>query len=173
MFSLTIPETELWDEKTEEFIRIKPCTLTLEHSLVSISKWESKWKRPFFKKPPENEDELLDYIKCMTITQNVNDLVYRSLTYDSITKIGDYMNDPMTATWFMDKNRRGRDRVVTSELVYCWMFKFNIPIECQKWHINRLMTLIRVCAEENGEPEKMSKKDMAALNKARRKARRR
>lgn len=172
MLKISIPAAELYDDARNEFVDIKGQTLTLEHSLVSISKWESKWKRPFFKDPPKTAEELQDYVRCMTLTQNVDPNVYRAISGDVYTQITDYMNDSMTATWFSERNQRRNTRVITSELIYCWMFQLGVPMECQKWHINRLMTLIRVCSEETREPRKMSRKDMAALNNARRKARR-
>ena len=172
MLKISVPAVELYDDIRNEFIDIKGQTLTLEHSLVSISKWESKWKRPFFKDPPKTTEELQDYVRCMTLTQNVDPNVYRAIPEDVYTQITDYMNDSMTATWFSERNQRRNTRIITSELIYCWMFQLGIPMECQKWHINRLMTLIRVCSEETREPQKMSRKDMAALNNARRKARR-
>ena len=172
MLKISVPAVELYDDIRNEFIDVKGQTLTLEHSLVSISKWESKWKRPFFKDPPKTAEELQDYVRCMTLTQNVDPNVYRAIPGDVYTQITDYMNDSMTATWFSERNQRRNTRIITSELIYCWMFQLGIPMECQKWHINRLMTLIRVCSEETREPQKMSRKDMAALNNARRKARR-
>lgn len=172
MLKISVPAIELYDDTRNEFIDVKGQTLTLEHSLVSISKWESKWKRPFFKDPPKTAEELQDYVRCMTLTQNVDPNVYRAIPGDVYTQITDYMNDSMTATWFSERNQRRNTRIITSELIYCWMFQLGVPMECQKWHINRLMTLIRVCSEETREPQKMSRKDMAALNNARRKARR-
>lgn len=172
MLKISVPAVELYDDVRNEFIDVKGQTLTLEHSLVSISKWESKWKRPFFKDPPKTTEELQDYVRCMTLTQNVDPNVYRAIPENIYTQITDYMNDSMTATWFSERNQRRNTRIITSELIYCWMFQLGVPMECQKWHINRLMTLIRVCSEETREPQKMSRKDMAALNNARRKARR-
>ena len=173
MLEITIPSTELWDEINEEFITTKEQTLRLEHSLVSLSKWESKWCKPFLSKTNKTDEEMLDYVRCMTLTQNVHDEVYRCLTDDNIRKIYEYIDAPMTATWFHEDKTKGTSREqTTSELIYYWMIALNIPFECQKWHLNRLLTLIRVCNIKNQPPKKMSKRDImsrnAALNAARR-----
>lgn len=174
MLQITIPATEQWDETNESFINTKEQTLQLEHSLVSLSKWESKWKKPFLSKTERTREETLDYIKCMTLTQNVDPNVYRFLSPDIIKKVNDYIADPMTATTF-SKNQNGKPNreVITSEIIYFWMVSYNIPMECQKWHLNRLMTLIKVCDVKNQTPKKQSPKECmrnnAALNAARRK----
>lgn len=174
MLQITIPSTELWDEQKEEFVYTKEKTLQLEHSLVSISKWESKWNKSFLSSKEKTTEEIIDYIRCMTITQNVDPEVYTRLPNRTIQEIYDYINAPMTATVFSDTGRKGGNRdVITSELIYYWMIALNIPFECQKWHLNRLLTLIRVCEIKNAPPKKMSKRETmsrnAALNAARRK----
>ena len=174
MLQLTIPATEQWDERKQEFVQTKEQTLTLEHSLVSLSKWESKWNKSFLSKNEKTYEETLDYIKCMTITQNVNPDVYSCLTNEHIEQVNKYIQAPMTATVFMeDKGGKNNREVVTAELIYYWMIALNIPFECQKWHLNRLLTLIRVCNIKNTPPKKRSRRDImsqnAALNAARRK----
>lgn len=174
MLQITIPSTELWDEQKEEFVYTKEKTLQLEHSLVSISKWESKWNKSFLSSKEKTTEEIIDYIRCMTITQNVDPEIYTRLSNRTIQQIYDYINAPMTATVFSDTGRKGGNRdVITSELIYYWMIALNIPFECQKWHLNRLLTLIRVCEIKNAPPKKMSKRETmsrnAALNAARRK----
>ena len=174
MLRITIPATELWDESKEEFINIKEQTLQLEHSLVSLSKWESKWCKPFLSKQEKTQEQIIDYVRCMTITQNVNPEIYKYLSRDNLKQINDYIDAPMTATWFSeDKNKKGNNNQITSEIIYYWMITFNIPFECQKWHLNKLMTLIRVCDIKNQPPKKRSQKEImsrnAALNAARRK----
>ena len=174
MLRVTIPAIELWDESKEEFINTKGQTLQLEHSLVSLSKWESKWCKPFISKDTKTEEEELDYIRCMTITQNVDPDVYKFIPNDIRKEIKEYINAPMTATWFNeDKKGKYDSEQITSELVYYWMIAQNIPFECEKWHLNRLLTLIKVCNIKNQPPKKMSKKALmsrnAALNAARRK----
>ena len=164
---------EGWDEEKQEFVKPKFQTLTLEHSLVSLSKWESKWCKSFLHSPEKTVEETLDYIKFMTLTQNVNPDVYNYLTQEHITKINDYISAPMTATTFAeDKNGKKNREVVTAELIYYWMISYQIPFECQKWHLNRLITLIRVCGVKNAPPGKTNKKEImgryASLNAQRR-----
>lgn len=174
MLQIVIPAIELWDEVKEEFVNTKETTLQLEHSLVSLSKWESKWCKPFLSDDNKSDEEVLDYIRCMTITQNVDPEVYNYLTKSNKSQISDYIKAPMTATWFNDREHSsGRREIITSELIYYWMFSFNIPMECQKWHLNRLLTLIKVFNAKNQPPKKMSQREImsrnAALNAARRK----
>ena len=175
MLQVKVPLTkEGWDEEKGEFIEPKFQVLQLEHSLVSLSKWESKWCKPFITKTGKTPEELLDYIKYMTITQNVKPEVYDHLTEENIAEIEAYINAPMTATTFSeDKNGKSNREIITAELIYYWMIALQIPFECQKWHLNRLLTLIRVCNIKNSPPKKMSRKEVmsrnAALNAARRK----
>lgn len=173
MLSLTIPERELYDEANDRFVYTKETTIQLEHSLVSLAKWEAKWKKPFLQQDGLTGEELKDYIRCMTITKNVDPMIYDVLTNENYEAIRSYIDDSMTATWFReDKNAKRSRKVVTAELIYYWMVALQIPIEFQKWHLNRLITLIRVCNEKNKPPKKMSKRDGArqqhALNAARR-----
>lgn len=180
MLRVTIPATERYDEENEEFINTKEQTLQLEHSLVSLSKWEAKWKKPFLSKDIKTHEETVDYIRCMTITQNVDPNVYDNIPDSVITKVNEYISDPMTATWFNEKNAKGKgggsSEQTTSELIYYWMISFNIPFDCQKWHLSRLMTLIKVCEAKNQPSKKMSRRETAnqyrALNAARRKGKR-
>ena len=178
MLVITIPATkpaEYYDESKEEFVYkpgMKEQTLQLEHSLVSLSKWGSKWCRPFLSKPPATVEETIDYIKCMTITKNVDPEVYNNLTEENIDQIKAYINAPMTATTFYDeKNTKQNRETVTSELIYYWMIALQIPSDYEKWHINRLLTLIRVCNIKNQPPKKRSRREImsrnAALNAAR------
>ena len=174
MLQIVVPASELFDESKREFVYTKEQTLCLEHSLVSLSKWESKWCKAFFSKQEKTYEETIDYIKCMTLTQNVKDEVYLRLTRDNIEQINKYIEAPMTATYFSeDKNSKSSRETVTAELIYYWMIALNIPFECQKWHLNKLLTLIRVCNIKNQPPKKMSKRDImsrnASLNAARRK----
>lgn len=173
MKQIFIKEQELWDEKNRRFINIKPQTITLEHSLVSISKWEAKWHVPFFSKSERTAEMTLDYIRAMTITQNVNPIVYQCLSSDDFKEINDYIEDPQTATTIKEMDNRPSREVITSELVYFWMVQWNIPFECQKWPFNRLLTLIRICQIKNQPEKKMSRSEIlrqnAAINAARRK----
>ena len=170
---ITIPSAELWDNKNQRFIYTKEHTIVIEHSLVSITKWESKWHIPFFGKDEKTTEMIIDYIKCMTLTQNVDDEVYKYITNENIKEINDYISDPMTATWFNEKKGyKNNNKVITNEIIYYWMVALQNPFECQKWHLNRLITLIKVCNEENRPKKNMSLRDTydrnAALNAARR-----
>ena len=175
MLRLVVPVSpEGWDEKKEEFVEAKTQVLQLEHSLISLSKWESKWCKPFLSNDNKTTEEILDYIKYMTLTPNVDPEVYERLTSDNFADIDKYINAPMTATTFSeDKNGKRNREVITAELIYYWMIALNIPFECQKWHLNRLLTLVRVCNIKNQPPKKRSRRDTAssyaAMNAARRK----
>ena len=174
MLQITIPAEEKWDEVKEEFVYNKEQVLQLEHSLVSLSKWESRWKKSFLFTKDKTYEEILDYIKCMTLTKNVKPDVYTRITRSNMSEIDRYINDSMTATTFHEeKGRPGSREIITAELIYYWMVALNIPFECQKWHLNRLLTLIRVCNIKNSPPKKHSKSDIASrnakLNAARRK----
>lgn len=178
MLKITIPPQELWDETNERFINVKEQQLTLEHSLVSVSKWEAKWKKPFLSSEAKTPEEAIDYVKCMTITQNVDPEVYKYIPGFVMKEINDYIDDPMTATTFntyQDGNLKktySKSQVITSELIYYWMVALEIPWECQKWHLNRLLTLIRVCNIKNQPDKKMSKRDILNSNAKRNAARR-
>lgn len=175
MLKIVIPQRRLWDEIHEEFLYTKGATITLEHSLVSVSKWEMKWKKPFLG-TQRTREETIDYIRCMTISQNVDPDVYTYIDGRIINEVNNYINDSMTATWFTEqKNKPQTAKKITNEIIYYWMISLGIPFECQKWHLNRLLTLIRVCEMKNAPSKKMSKKatmkQNASLNAQRRKAR--
>lgn len=175
MLRIVVPiSPEGWDEKKQEFIEPKVQVLQLEHSLISLSKWESKWCKPFLSTEEKTVEEILDYIKFMTLTPNVKPEVYLHITQANIKEINDYIEAPMTATTFSDSNsKKGKREIVTAELIYYWMIALNIPFECQKWHLNKLLTLIKVCNIKNSPPKKRSEKDTwrqyEALNEARKK----
>ena len=174
MLEITVPAAEMFDESTQEFIESKEQTLQLEHSLVSLSKWESKWHKAFLSKREKTFEETIDYIRCMTITKNVDPSVYFNLSKENIEAINRYIEDPMTATYIAeDPNGSIGGDVVTSELIYYWMISLNIPQEYQKWHLNRLISLIKVCNVKNMPAKKMSQSELmrrhSAINEARRK----
>ena len=173
MLIINIPSKELFNEKKQEFIQVKGTNIELEHSLISISKWESKWKKPFVSDIEKTTEENIDYIKCMLINDKQR-LYINYLTEENIKKINNYITDSMTATTFYDDKTTGKKKeIVTSELIYYWMIANNVPLECEKWHLNRLLTLIRICNIKNTPPKKMSKREIleknAAINAARRK----
>lgn len=165
MLKITIPSVELWDEKKQEFIYKKAQTLQLEHSLISLSKWESKWKKPFLSIEKMTDEETIDYIRCMTIIPNIDPEVYEHLTNENIEAVQAYIEDPMTATTF-SKVQGGKfnREIITSEIIYYWMISYNIPIDREKWHLNRLLTLIQVCDRKNNPPRKRSQRDIMRRN---------
>lgn len=173
---ITIQPKELWDEINERFVSIdKPITITIEHSLVSVSKWEAKWKKPYLTESNKTNEELLDYIKCMTITQNVDDKVFYLLSDENIKEITKYIEDDMTAITFPDNKtaqQTYRKEIITSEIIYYMMAAQSIPVEFQKWHLNRLLALLKVFSIKNTPPKKMSKRDLmskyASINAANR-----
>lgn len=166
MLRLTVPPNEKYDEYSGKFIIFKGATIQLEHSLVSISKWEQKWHKPFLTKETKTIPETIDYIRHMTITQNVPPEVYENITDENIEQVNAYIEDPMTATWFSDQDKSDNREIVTNEIIYAWMIALNIPVDiCQKWHLNRLLTLIQVINLKNAPRKKMSMKDLAARNR--------
>lgn len=165
MLKIVVKGTELYDERSNEFIVTKDTVLCLEHSLISLSKWESKWHKPFLGKQEKTSEEMIDYIRCMTLTQSYDPNVLRSLSASNYAEIKAYMEDPMSATWFNEKNNpKSQQKTVTAELIYYWMITSQIPFECEKWHLNRLLTLIRVCNIENSPKKKMRKNDVLRQN---------
>lgn len=173
MLQITVPALELFDEEKLEFVQTKEQTLVLEHSLVSLSKWESKWNKAFLSNKEKTHEETLDYIRFMTINKNVDPQVYTRLTSENIQVIDEYIAAPMTATYFFENEGPiGSRDTVTAELVYYWMITLNIPFECQKWHLNRLFALIKVCNIKSQPNKRMSRGEImqrnASLNDARR-----
>lgn len=165
MLQITIPAVELWDERNQEFVSTKEQTLQLEHSLVSISKWESKWNKAFLSSKEKSFEETVDYVRCMTITKNVDPSVYKFLTNENIAEINQYIEAPMTATYFMESdNKKSGSEKITSELIYYWMIALNIPVEFEKWHLNRLLTLVKVCNIKNSPSKKMSESEVMRRN---------
>lgn len=166
MLEIIIPGLELYNEETNEFTCYDDVKLELEHSLVSISKWESKWCKPFLDGKDKTLDEIVDYVRCMTISDNIESDVYDRLTEENLVVINEYIGRPMTATTFNNEKKTTGREIITSEIIYYWMVSFNIPFECQYWHLNRLLTLIKVCNVKNNPPKKMSQKEILARNKA-------
>ena len=166
MLEITIPGLEYFDEETSEFIYHDDVDIQLEHSLVSISKWEAKWCKPFLDGKNKTLEEILDYVHCMCVNNETDKEALTRLTEDNLKDINDYIARPMTATTFSNEKKSGGRETVTSELIYYWMVAFNIPFECQYWHLNRLLTLVKVCNIKNNPPKKMSAREVMARNKA-------
>lgn len=174
MLTIVVPDSEMYDERRQEFIYTKGRVIQMEHSLIAISRWESKWCKPFFdKKEQKTNEEVIDYIRCMTITQNVDPNIFYALSSENQKQIDEYINAKMTATTLPKEKGSNSREIVTSELIYYWMIALNIPMECQRWHINRLLTLIGVCNVKNSPGKKMSKREIMSRNAAVNAARRR
>lgn len=174
MLKIYVPASEQFDDANGVFLRTKGQTLQLEHSLVSLSKWEAKWHKPYLHTEQKTMAEFVDYIRCMTLTQNVDPGVYLALTRENLRQVQSYIDAPMTATTFSkDRLPGGAHEVVTAEIIYYWMICNDIPFECQKWHLNRLLTLIRVCNAKSQPSKKIPKGELLARNRALNAARRR
>ena len=167
MLQLFIPKAEYWDEKKEEFVYVgKDVTLKLEHSLISISKWEAKWHVSFFQSEKTNE-MLLSYIECMTLNSDVDQSIYLRLTKEHYDQINKYLSDSMTASTVKDIKKHPRtNEILTSELIYYYMIQYGIPVEFEKWHINRLIMLIKICGAKGDSGAKMSRSEIFKQNKA-------
>lgn len=166
MLTITVHIPERYDETNEQFLKPKDCELQLEHSLVSISKWESTWCTPFLSKESKTIVQTMDYIRCMTINQKVDPEVYNYISDDNISKVKDYIDSDMTATKFLKNDNKINREIITSEKIYYWMIALNIPYKYEQWHLNRLLTLINVCNIQNSPPKKMSKKEIISNNRA-------
>jgi hypothetical protein len=165
MLKITVGGEEMFDDSVQQFIKQGGTTLELEHSLVSLSKWESKFEKPFLGKDEKTVEEVMEYIKAMTLNE-VPEEIFSKLSEDNIKAINEYIEAKMTATWFHEPPGAPPSReVITAELIYYWMITFQIPLECERWHLNRLFTLIRVCNIKSAKPQKMSRSEVAARNR--------
>lgn len=169
MLRITIPAEEYYDDEAEVFVMTKACTLDLEHSLISVSKWESKFQKAFLSPRTKSDEEMLEYIRCMTIQKNVNREVYDRLTTAHVSQIAEYIGSPETATRFPDgdtaSQTQQKTETTTAELIYYWMFSMNIPYEFERWHLNRLLTLIRIFALKNSPQKKVSLNEVLSRNR--------
>ena len=171
--TITVPEKSLFNSETNEFIEVKETKLKLEHSLLSITAWESKWHKPYLSKEQKTSEEVLDYVRCMTINTPVDPNVYLALSNDNLKQIISYIEDPMTATTIKRQEKKASNEIITNEIIYYWMTALNIPFDpCQKWHLSRLLTLIEVASIKNQPPKKMSQKEIMKRNRSLNAARR-
>jgi hypothetical protein len=166
MLTITVGATDVYDESADKFSTQGGVELQLEHSLVSLSKWESEFEKPFLGKGEKTREEVLSYIACMILSPNPPGDILQRLSKENVEVINRYIDRKMTATWFSEQPGAPRSReVITSELIYYWMTVFQIPFECETWHLNRLFTLIRICNVKQAKPKKMSRSEIAARNR--------
>lgn len=169
MLQVHIPGGEFYDESTQTFVDVKPRTIVLEHSLLSVSRWESKWHKSYMNAENLSDEENFDYIRCMCIDQNIDKEILLRIPLSERIRIRDYITDSMTATTITNRKKDShpaKKEIITSEIIYYWMVFYNIPFECEKWHLNRLLMLIQVCSIKEGSHEKMSRKDNLAMRRA-------
>lgn len=155
---ITIPGVDLFDEEKKKFLTTKECTIEIEHSLVSLSKWEQKWKTPFLGNKNVTTEQTIDYIRCMCLSPDVPLEIFSAIAYapDVLKLVNDYIFDTMTATWFSERgNNNSSSEAVTSEVIYYWLVALTIPFETQLWHLNRLLTLIKVTNIKNDPKKKL------------------
>lgn len=162
MLRLTIPEEELFDEGTQEFISLDSIELELEHSLLSLSKWESFFEKSFLGTDDKTNEEIMYYVWCMVLDDRIDQSILNRLTRKNLIEINEYISSKQSATTFGEMpSRPGRNEIITSELIYYWMVAFTVPFECESWHLNRLFSLIKICNIKNSKQQPQSKKDVA------------
>lgn len=163
MLTITVPGIELFDEEHQEFKNSPGYVLDLEHSLVSLSKWESIYEKPFLGTAEKTTEEIFGYIIAMTLTPDVPSEVFNRLSNENLEAINKYLDAKMSATWFSETSKTNRNReIITSELIYYWMFTLRVPIECECWHLSRLFTLLRIYDVKNSKPKRLSRSEAAA-----------
>lgn len=176
MIQIVVPKQQLFNENTEEFVNVEETVLEMEHSLKAVRIWEAKWHKPFLDNHDKTKEEIFDYMRIMCLNENVDPMVFRVMSQDNIEQVVSYIQNPMTATWFNNDNRIGASlksgEIVTAEIIYYWMISMRVPLELENWHLNQLLTLLKVISIKNGGKKKMSKKE-AALQRAKLNAERR
>lgn len=157
MLEIPIPPQEIWDPVKEKFIKYDGGVIKMEHSLRAIQKWEAKYKKPFLSKEEKTEDEVLFYLKCMTLNK-VDDVAYSLLTNSDMEDISNYISEQRTATTIKTSSKGSR-KVPTAEVMYYWLSALQIPFEVADWHLSQLLTLVEVANELNN-PKKMKKSEV-------------
>jgi hypothetical protein len=166
MLRITVTMSESFDEEKQEFLS-ETFDLELEHSLVSVSKWESIWEKPFLVQEDKTPEEVFSYIECMILNPDPPPEIVYKLSERDLKVVHDHIASKATATWFNEQKVAGRSsETFTSELIYFWMSSFAIPFEAENWHLSRLLTLIRIHNVKNQKPKKMNRNEMAAQRRA-------
>lgn len=166
MLKLIIEGDEVFNEETAEFSTVDDAVVYLEHSLISLSKWEAKYQEPFLSSTDKTHEQIMDYIQFMIFSPGESSEIVSGLSKKNIEEIQAYIDSPQSATTFGEMpDRKSRGEVITSELIYYWLVAYNIPFECQSWHLNRLLALIRICNIKNGKQKKMSRNEIAQRNR--------
>lgn len=163
MLTIKVPLKEGFDDELDEFVILESYTFSLEHSLVSLSKWEAKFEKPFLSPNPKTAEETLWYIRCMAFDEEISDHILNKLSEQNIREINEYINGKQSATWFkeaVDLPAKSPE-IITAEIIYYWMLTLNVEKACEDWHLNKLITLIRVCNEKNAPPKKTNSADLA------------
>ena len=168
MLTLIIEEDEFFDEANSSFVKMDKIVLELEHSLVSLSKWESRFCKPFLGNGEKTREETIAYIECMVLSGNFSMDIYNRLKPSHLDQINEYISSEQSATTFVDlqgSKAGSRNMIITSELIYYWMVSYTVPFECENWHLNRLFALLRICNVKSGNQKKMSKNEIATRNR--------
>lgn len=166
MLTITVKGKEFFDQETSKFVSVDNTIVQLEHSLVSLSKWESKFQKPFLGSAEKTKEEILWYFYFMVISPGVDPEIVFKMSQENYEEINAYIASRETATTFpLHPEKRGRGETITAELIYYWMLTLNIPLACEAWHLNKLFTLIRVTNIKNAKPKKMSAAEIAARNR--------
>jgi hypothetical protein len=167
MLEIKVGGQELFDEETETFFTDPVIELQLEHSLVSLSKWESKWETPFLDTSKKSTEQVLDYVIQMIVSPEPAPEVLPEIADEALLRINEYINAKMTATWIHEENSpAGPQEIITAELIYYWMIMLGIPFECQYWHLNKLLMLIKVCNLKNAPKKKVGFAERAAMQRS-------
>lgn len=162
MLKITVGDKEVYDESIQEFKAQGGVVLELEHSLVSLSKWESEFEKPFLTNDPKSGLEIIGYVRAMCLRPDIQETVFQKLSGENFQEINSYIDSKMSATWFNEKQSERSREVVTSELIYYWMTVYRIPFTCETWHLNRLFTLIRICNVKQDKPKPMTRAEQAS-----------
>lgn len=166
MLTIEVGGQELFDSETEVFVQRKPVRLVLEHSLRSLSKWESKFEKPFLSREPHTNEELYVYVECMVLEMDGPDYFDIRDYPEVLAPVNEYINKAGTATTFTEHSQRPPSReVITAELIYFWMLEHGIPFETDRWNLNQLFALIRICGIKRSKKKGMNRREIAEQNR--------